>query len=322
MVEWRRLGEGRGGRYWRDPGPLGRALAVDSGDHPHISYFGTWQPGTHRELRYAHWDGTDWHDIQIVEQSTTNYVGMYNSIAVDSSNRPRIAYCDWTPKDLKYATWISGTTWGIQTVDSASTVRRCSLALDADGKAHIAYEDVTASAYALKYARQTDGASWSIETVVSNGLLPSLALDSGDYPHIAYQDYATKNLRYVAWNGTGWDSPQTVDNSTTNPYPCLALGPGDRPGIAYGAGNVGGGDLKYAEWNGTTWDIELVETSRVSNQDVWLAFTSGGQPCISFYDGLFGDPLYGYVLWASSAVPTAVYWPSWGVIGPEGPIGP
>src|SRR5436190_1414700 len=61
-----------------------------------------------------------WSKAQIVDTSS-NDVGVYVSIAVDSTGKPAIAYFDNTNSDLKYA-HFNGSTWDVQTRDSAKSV--------------------------------------------------------------------------------------------------------------------------------------------------------------------------------------------------------
>ncbi len=49
------------------------------------------------------------------------YVGRFNSIAVDVNSHPRISYYDDTNGNLKYARW-TGSLWDIDTVDSDGEV--------------------------------------------------------------------------------------------------------------------------------------------------------------------------------------------------------
>lgn len=74
------------------------SIALDSSEYPHISYYDM----THRDLKYAGWDGTDW-IIQTVDSEET--VSKFTSIALDSSDYPHISYYDGTHGDLKYARW-------------------------------------------------------------------------------------------------------------------------------------------------------------------------------------------------------------------------
>ena len=52
---------------------------------------------------------------QIVDSS--GRVGLYASLALDSSDKAGISYHDNTNSDLNYASW-TGSSWNIQTVDS------------------------------------------------------------------------------------------------------------------------------------------------------------------------------------------------------------
>jgi hypothetical protein len=69
---------------------------------------------------------------------------------MDTNDNPHISYFDASDVDLKYATF-NGSTWQIETVDSAGGVGRyTSIALDAKGHPRIAYLNFTD--HNLKYA--------------------------------------------------------------------------------------------------------------------------------------------------------------------------
>ncbi len=84
--------------------------------------------------------------------------------------------------------------WQIETVDGTGEVFwNTSLAVDAQGRAHITYYDRINQD--LKYA-SFDGIAWHAETVESAGDVgvgSSLVLDAAGYPHISYTDYTHKN---------------------------------------------------------------------------------------------------------------------------------
>jgi len=116
------------------------SIAMDSQDHPHISY---------RDigLFYAH-KTTSW---QVVVVDDDFFAGDTSSLALDHLDRPRIAYSDWdVDQQLQYAHLDSG--WQIETVDVAGESRYAdeSLALNADDQPHIAYWDLDPDD--LKYA--------------------------------------------------------------------------------------------------------------------------------------------------------------------------
>jgi hypothetical protein len=72
------------------------ALALDSSNHPHISYAGG------GDLRYAYRDEAGWHTGTVDGDGT---VGEFSSLALDRYGSPHISYFDETGVDLKYAHW-------------------------------------------------------------------------------------------------------------------------------------------------------------------------------------------------------------------------
>jgi outer membrane protein assembly factor BamB len=198
LVEWT-------GSAWQlqeiDPGAPSdfySSLAIDSSDRPHVSY------GTgNGQLRYARWNGASW-DIHIVDSGIGAgwpYNHIQNSIALDATERPHIAYRDDLSQDLKYAAW-TGSTWVVETVDSAGNVGLgVSLAMDASGGVFISYRDLTNGTVKIAV---NQGSGWQIE-VVDTGLggsnwdqsFTSVALSSSGSPTIAYYDAANGDLRFA-----------------------------------------------------------------------------------------------------------------------------
>ncbi len=81
---------------------VGKAsLALDSEDNPHLGYSGLHVLGFHEGLKYAKWNGTAWNK-EIVDSESN--IGGPPSIALDTSEKPHIAYIDAYKADLKYAT--------------------------------------------------------------------------------------------------------------------------------------------------------------------------------------------------------------------------
>jgi len=75
------------------------SLALDSADHPHISYLNADEGYV---LRYARWDGTAW-QIETVDSNAGS--GYYTSLILDSAGRPRISHYDFHAKELRYTWW-------------------------------------------------------------------------------------------------------------------------------------------------------------------------------------------------------------------------
>jgi hypothetical protein len=229
-------------------------------------------------------------------------VGLYTSLAFDSSDTPAISYYDLRHGDLKYAHW-EGTDWEIETVDSSGDVGRyTSLAFDSSGNPSISYYDATYGD--LKYAHW-NGTGWEKETVDSLGDVgsyTSLAFDSTGNPGISYYDATNGDLKYAHWDGTGWDI-ETVDSAgNVGQYTSLAFDSSGNPAISYYDATYTA--LKYAYWNGASWDIEKVDSLYDVGLYTSLAFDSAGNPGISYHDATKGDLKYAHRNGASWEIET------------------
>ena len=292
------------------------SLALDPGDHAHISY-----PNDYTGvLRYAHYDGTAWQKQDVDQAGVT---GQYTSMRLDAQGEPHVAYyADWPEYDLRYA-YRDGGTWSIQAVDGSGVVgKHPSLALDAGGRPHISYHDYTNRD--LKYAYY-DGSAWQIAVVDPNAGVESytsLALDAAGHPHIAYTDGGTwccAILRYAYYDGSAWQL-ETVDGALcSGGWLSLALDAAGRPHISYmyadspsfgtptpvptvpptptgmrarstilprgTAEPADAATLRYARHDGTAWQLESVDVmGSYSAGHTSLALDADGRPHIAYTD--------------------------------------
>ncbi|MCW4029332.1 MAG: hypothetical protein NWE92_06770 [Candidatus Bathyarchaeota archaeon] len=207
------------------------SIALNSTGNPCIAYC-----GGATDLKYAKQANPVW-TTKIVDSAGST--GIFASLAFDNSDKPHIAYMDFTNKDLKYAKF-TGSSWATETVDSTGEVGRfVSLALTNNGNPCIAYCDTTQND--LKYATWT-GTEWNIQVVDTNAYsYADLVLDSQGNPCIAYLGASSAELKYAKWSGSSWET-QTVA-SAQSPYESgqvsLALSPTGNPIITYiDAGNL------------------------------------------------------------------------------------
>jgi len=174
-----------------------------------------------------------------------------------------------------------------------------SLALDADGRPHVAYY---ASGGDLKYA-YWDGDDWVVETLDSEGDVgnyASLAVGSDGLPRISYYDATNGQLRY--YNGTSVEAISTAGDA--GQYTSLALDAAGNPHIAFQV--TGSSSLWYAAQDDSDWHVQNVETGTTlglwtSDGDSWaietvdtggtglgtytsLALDRQGYPHISYFD--------------------------------------
>ena len=164
---------------------------------------------------------------------STDNVGEFTSLAIDSNNHPHISYFDRTNNQLKYASF-NGISWSTETVDSGGTGEFSSLALDNQDYPHISYCDYTNNK--LRYASY-NGTAWNTDNVdsIAIGWGTSLALDSSYHPHIGYSVFTTNNiLKYVSNDGNSWQAAEIVDSTdNVGGYCSLALDDSNVPHISY-----------------------------------------------------------------------------------------
>ena len=253
------------------------SLALDSQDHPHISYW----DGDLWALKYAHNDGSGWITETVRNAGYVNWD--VTSLAVDATGRPHIAYGDWDRYELGYAHY-DGSSWLTETVDLRGG--GASLALDAADRPHIGY-----SGDGLRYAYY-NGSAWVTATVDWDGHGIggiSLALDSFGKPHISYIK-GFGELVYAYYNGAQWVYEELRGVGEGGSFTSLALDNAGRPHIAYNAGDWPGVRLGYMYYDGQAWRDETVEGG-----NLWyvsygaLALDAAGHPHISYlysyYDG-------------------------------------
>ena len=214
------------------------SIRLDKDGHPRISYYLYHAPDKSYllHLKFASFDGLRW-TIETVDKRIET--GKFNSVALDASGRPHIAYSNVAWGDLLYAAW-DGSRWNFSDVDARRTHNDYvgignSIALDASDNPHIAYFDSTKDL--VKYAWMEEG-RWKTEVVeelAGRGEVDhvSIQVDRQNRVHLAYYDGGRGVLKYGVRDDKGWHT-QVVDNDgNVGKYPSLCLDADDRPHIAY-----------------------------------------------------------------------------------------
>ncbi len=251
------------------------SLRLDGNDYPHIAYGGD-------HLYHAWNDGQTWH-YETVDSSPG--VGVYASLALDSTGKPAITYYDRYNQYLKIARW-NGASWGLSVVDAAPYAGLGSEVLfdstDHLLVAYLFYE--TNGSYTLKLTRWT-GSAWSAFPNVDTdtGKYFSLALDKATgWPRLSYN--SDPGLMYASWNGSAWDRQLVVDDSSAGEYNSLALDKAGNPHISY----YDFWNVSYASWTGTsTWSTETIVPRDMSDYvPTRLVIDSNDVPYVAVPSGM------------------------------------
>ncbi len=216
------------------------SMILDSNDYPHISYL---HPSP--SLRYAHKDDLGWHHEAVDSGEGPIWYTSTTSIALTHDDRPRISYHDSELDNLKCA-GRDTVGWCIEIVDAQGLAGRySSLALDAEGFAHMSYFGGYPD-FRLKYARE-NAAGWTIDIVDEDdcvGYYTSLVLDDEGYPHIAYEDWDDDDLKYAYKDAASWHVERVDSLGRVGHYASLALDQWGQAHITYHDWDLG--ILKYA----------------------------------------------------------------------------
>jgi len=182
------------------------SVALDPMGLAHVSYYNSLAGG---ELYYAAETGGF-----VPELVSSGAAGTSNSIAIADplGERAHVSFFDGA--DLYYAARSIGGTWTLTLVDAALGAAAggagTSIALDAQGFAHISYLDATGgiASYDLFYATNVTGAwvSGVVDAAAtgSPGIFSDIAIDAEGEPHISYNGFLSFGLRYATATAGVW----------------------------------------------------------------------------------------------------------------------
>lgn len=252
-------------------------------------------------LMFAGKNGSSWEGTVVARGSMAD-AGQFSSLAFDRQGVPHIAYNDGQVlATLYYATRDPATgEWIFSMIDDDGAYTgdagySPSLKIDAADHPHVAY--ISDTPWGLRYATSPDGTNWTVTNLdeldhmnyfarTYTGL--SLALDSRGYPHISYYNQTTSDntpveLRYLSWNGTGWEREIVVMPAKRDFTTSLAFDSRDVPHIAYC--DVANKALIHATRSPSgTWSTETVVQGPDLIRMPFLAFSPAGSPGIAYYD--------------------------------------
>lgn len=251
------------------------SIGVDSQGIPHIAYY----DGSNSALKMAELGGTDW--TMSVVDAQPRYAGRFCSLAIGPDDMVSISYLDEGYYDLCLA---SEDIWMNENVHSGRLMGvYSSLALDDDGNAYVAYNDLQNKD--LWFASNSGG-TWTTELVDSEGdvgHLFSMDIDRERNAHISYLDRvnAIPNdfdsvgyLKYATNAGGNWNTSDILQ--ITSSYVQVSSLKVDSQGkvhiVFYNGVNESKG-LWYANNTAGSWTTNLIEGT-----DTSTFFSVGTEP--------------------------------------------
>jgi hypothetical protein len=240
------------------------SMELDSSGFPVIAYYDN--NANDLELIHCNDANCTGNNESFASIDTGGAVGLYNSMVLDSSGYPVIAYYDITNANLKvvhcgHVNCTSGNT--INTIDSTGDVGIYpSIKLDSSGFPIVAYTDTTNSSVKVVHCNDAlcAGANETTTTVVnteddrtrSNS---ALQLDSSGFPIIVFSDQTNDDLELVHCNDVdcaGNNETRTEIESTNlvGGYASMVLDSSGFPVIAF--------------WDETNFDLRVVHCGNVN----------------------------------------------------------
>jgi len=271
------------GGWYSSAGERAISLAIDSTDGLHVAYHdisGRFLEYAHRAIGDSSWTKTNVHD------QSNHYVGTSVSIAVDSADRPHIAYLDRSEKDLEYA-WFDGSEWLVETLDEFGNAGwHPSIALDGRDQVHIAYQNNSYSRLMSLVIANGLAATDKVAQVGTHSYGMGFAVGVSGGMHLSFYNGSDSSgsLQYSTKSGSSWTSV-TVDDSSTmvGTHSDLVLDGSGNPHISYVDST--NGLLRYGYHDGTSWSLSTVDPSGSVLGYTSIALDADGNPRIAYHDG-------------------------------------
>lgn len=129
-----------------------------------------------------------WETTDVDAQPSLSGFDAHLALALDSDDRPHIAYYDANTGSLAYAHLVAGPggdVWRYDVIDSGDAGRY--VAMDLDSAGHPYVSDYDSAGDALKVAFLDDGL-WTVETVAADGNYASLVVGPDDQPRVSFNE--------------------------------------------------------------------------------------------------------------------------------------
>jgi hypothetical protein len=276
---------------------VGHTSLALAGDTPVVSHYDSGP----RDLKLVHCGnaGCTSPTVRTLDSGMTDNVGIYASVAINSSGNPVVAYYTEPFDILKVLVCNNATcsSYSSQNVDpNAIRGPYPSLALDASGFPVVSYYDQSGGNLNVVHCGNAtcstgntivspDGASADV------GKYTSLKLDASGFPVISYYDETSANLKVIRCGDANCMSNNTIrtpdSTGAVGQYTSLALDGAGNPVVSYYS--VTDSALKILHCGDATCTsgntITLPDSSSSEGQYTSLVLDGAGFPVVSYRDG-------------------------------------
>jgi hypothetical protein len=168
----------------------------------------------------------------------------------------------------------------IRLTDAGGVSERPALALDAAGNVHVAWSDNRDGNWEIYYKKH-DGTSWGIDerltTDADDSRYVAIAAAGAGIVHVVWQNYKAVgnafSIRYAAFDGVSWSSPETVSDDDGAGMPSVAVDGSGHVHVAwYDEPEDGNNEIYYRKHDGAGW-LGIVRLTDNQDED-W-------SPCIA-----------------------------------------
>lgn len=252
------------------------SIALDVQDQPHICYQNTDYPWL--GLTYCFRDESGWHLEGLPSGGSLGGPSNPNSLVLDSSGSPHIAYHFLDGCTAGYLIYASrdSSGWGTDTLDTENFAgRSSSLALDVKGNPHVCYSSGFHEDELRYVYRDDDG--WHIQRIDSVGCESvSICIDADGGVNTSYLTY--HSLKYAYRIESNWQT-ETIDiKGSAGRYTSIKVDSEDNAHISYSYLST----VKYASMNRDSWHFDIVDDDVYQLSCTSLQLDSSGYPHIAY----------------------------------------